>query len=168
LEDEAMGADIYLESAFNAKQAVAKPKFEAAVAKRDKAKAKAAKDAAQAEVEKWYSEMYSDGYFRDSYNSGSLFWFLGLSWWQLAEELCEDGYLPVQHAQTVIDRIQAVGITEERLAGWVAKKREEGWTFSGDQGSPEQWRDRFKEDAQDLCNLLRRSIELNEPLLWSV
>jgi hypothetical protein len=163
-----MGADIYLESAFNAKHAIANPKFDAAVAKRQKARTEAERAAAQTEVEKWYAEMYSDGYFRDSYNSGSLFWFLGLSWWQLAEELCEDGYLPVRHAQTVIDRIQAAGITDERLTDWVAKKRAEGWTFSGDQGRPEQWRDRFKEDAQDLCNLLRRSIELNEPLRWSV
>ena len=37
-------------------------------------------EAAQAEVAKYFDLMYSEGYFRDSYNVTNVLWRLGLTW----------------------------------------------------------------------------------------
>lgn len=78
-----MGADLYINKIHKECQTKYSPIFDAAVKLRDSLpKDSLAADRAQGEVEKAYDLLYSEGYFRDSYNESSLLWTLGLSWWQ--------------------------------------------------------------------------------------
>ena len=84
-----MGADLYIRSVSEVVRKIYNPLFEAAVVKRNRLQALGLVDEAakaQEEVSKYYSLTNSEGYFRDSYNNSSIFWMLGLSWWELAEQ----------------------------------------------------------------------------------
>ena len=66
-----MGADLYRRDLSDPLREKFDPLFRAACQKRDELQAKGdtvGADAAQKEVEKHYSAMFSEGYFRDSYN----------------------------------------------------------------------------------------------------
>ena len=84
-----MGADLYIEKIHDPLIAKYEPLFTAAVKRRDSLppKSRAAK-AAQREVTKYYDLMYSQGYFRDSYNVTNVLNRLGLSWWEDVPRLC--------------------------------------------------------------------------------
>lgn len=59
------------------------PLFDQAVRHRDSLpRDSKEQDTAQHEVEKYYELMYSEGYFRDSYNATNVLWTLELSWWR--------------------------------------------------------------------------------------
>lgn len=83
-------------------------------------------DAAQKEVEDMSEKMYAVGYFRDSYNGGSLFWKLGLSWWALASGkgkakfISDSGYISVANAKRLRVMVDALPITlkEDDYKGW--------------------------------------------------
>lgn len=80
-----MGADIYLNSVYQKNHDLYQPLFREAVDERNRLNRLG--DTAEAEemqklVDEYYDKMYEQGYFRDSYNSTSLMWLLGLSWWQ--------------------------------------------------------------------------------------
>ena len=116
--------------------------------------------------------MYSErGYFRDSYISSSLFALLGLSWWQLADELCReiDGrtVLPIDGARSLLVRLEALPVTDDRFAYWKAARSVQGWTFRGENSSTAaEWKRDFVERREQLLTMLRTSIYLNEPLRW--
>lgn len=76
-----MGADLYIEKIHQPLLEKYQPLFDEAVRQRDALPrdSKEAK-AAQRKVTRYYDLMYSDGYFRDSYNVTSVLWRLGLSW----------------------------------------------------------------------------------------
>ena len=76
-----MGADLYLNSAFEPQRQKWEPKFEKAAAARDAAPDGPSREAAQQRVEYCYDQMFARGYFRDSYNDSNLLWKFGLSWW---------------------------------------------------------------------------------------
>ncbi len=84
-----MGADLYIEKINKPIQEKYEPPFEAAVRRRDSLpRGSKEAEAAQAEVTKYYDLMFSEGYFRDSYNVTCLLNWLGLSWWQDVIPLC--------------------------------------------------------------------------------
>lgn len=163
-----MGADIYLQSVNKKHRASAERNFNKWVKKRNEAPEGPERDKAQAKVAHYYDAMYAHGYFRDSYNGSSLFWLLDLSWWDLAKELQVDdeGYLPIAGAITLQERLKALSV-EERFPAWVKDKREEGWKFEGED-TPEAWKQAFIERKQAFEDLLAQSIQLKEPLYWSV
>ena len=80
-----MGADLCISKVFEDNSKKYKPLFDSAVALRDSAKPELEAQA-QEIVSYFYDRMYSAGYFRDSYNSSSLFAVIGLSWWRLADD----------------------------------------------------------------------------------
>lgn len=85
-----MGADLYVKG-YEKHRAACGPKWEAAIERRNALPPGPEHDKAQAEVEELFDAMHSpEWYFRDSYNSTSLFWRLGLSWWKDLEPY----YLP--------------------------------------------------------------------------
>jgi hypothetical protein len=162
-----MGADIYLSSVFEPQRKKAERNFDSWVKKRDALPPGPARDKAQEKVEAAYDAMYSKGYFRDSYNGSSLFWALGLSWWGLSEELCDkDGNLPVENAKVLLDRLRNTSV-EAVFPDWEQKQRAEGWKFKAPD-TPDAWLQHFKDKKARLEDLLEQSIELNEPLRWSV
>jgi hypothetical protein len=169
-----MGADIYLMSVYEKNAAEWRPKFDEAVRARDAYRGADPdiKKRLQAPVEEAYEGMYAKGYFRDSYNPTSLFWLLGLSWWNDSVFLKKKpGYMGVKAAKALLSRLQNdLQVTDERFAEWERKKRAEGWKFSGAGGesTPDEWKEMFRKKHADLCALLRQSIELGEPLRCSV
>jgi hypothetical protein len=68
------------------------PAFDAACAERNRHPYGSPEEAtAQAEVDRLHDAMYCDShYFRDSYNSSSLFWMIDLSWWQNLEPYVDE------------------------------------------------------------------------------
>lgn len=179
-----MGADIYLNSIYKPALAKAEPKFRKACAAREKAfprgapvtaERQAEYDKLQEAVDKAFDGLHPEGgYFRDSYNDSSLFWVLGLSWWELAKELCttdeETGtILPIHGARSLLVRIEALPVTAERFARWEEKARANGWTFTKPEGSSAaEWKRDFVKRRAQFLTMLRTSIYLNEPLHWSV
>lgn len=167
-----MGADIYLKSVYDNGRDAKEKLFEQAADKRNRlANQYGWEDGraveAQKEVDEAYAALYSDGYFRDSYNDTSLFWLLGLSWWELGDQLLdEEGFLPIDKARELLALLESRPVTSARMNEWEAACRKKGWTFSED--SPEDWRKHFEEKHVDICNMLRASIMSGEPLYWSI
>jgi hypothetical protein len=76
-----MGADLYIRAIHDPIVEKYQPLFDKAVRRRDALPSDSnEQEVAQQEVEKYYDLMYSEGYFRDSYNSTNVLWTLGLSW----------------------------------------------------------------------------------------
>jgi hypothetical protein len=168
-----MGADVYLESVNNVTRAKYEPLFHAAAQKRDAAKTPAMQEKAQKDVDKYYDAMYNGaGYYRDPYNPSAFLWLIGLSWWRDIGPMLDDhGYLPIAKAQEFLAKVEAEPITLERVIAHLdeinaeAKKRGFGQGLEGD---PKGWFKRWAKDSEDLQALLRKSIELNEPLRCSL
>jgi hypothetical protein len=84
-----MGADLYIEKIHHPLMQKYGPLFEAAVQRRNSLPPKSREaETAQEEVTKYYGLMYSEGYFRDSYNVTNVLNRLGLSWWEDVIPLC--------------------------------------------------------------------------------
>lgn len=87
-----MGADLYIEPGYSENRATWEPIFENLCKFRDKNPKlpKDAQAAIQRTIEWVYDQMNADEfYFRDSYNSSSLLWTLGLSWEDVSAK-CDD------------------------------------------------------------------------------
>jgi hypothetical protein len=192
-----MGADIYLESLNDEHRKQHEPLFKTMCARRDAFIDKHGRAVIDrdpklskqvAKLQEYVSEAYeilmdSPGYFRDSYNDTSLFWLIGLSWWELGDHyLDEDRNLPIANAKRLLEMMQAAepGF-DEMFDEWVEKKRagkkkgvdgalydEKPWTFKGKENGVEDWRKMFRTKLDRWIELLKRSIEMNEPLHWSV
>lgn len=158
-----MGADIYLKSVSDKARAVWEPKLAAAAKIRDEADArgdKAGAEKAQAEVSEAYDAMFSDeGYYRDSYNRTSLFYFVGLSWWNDVK-LNKKSCLSLREAKKLRNRLAEADISLATVAPY---HKEHGL-----QDTVLDWVKYLKEKRERLIKMLDRSIELKEPLYCSV
>ena len=153
-----MGADVYLESVSNRLREEWEPKFQAAVRARDALPKGSDTKEAQKKVEDAYAGMYSDGYYRDSYNSYGLSSNLqGFSWWRDVVPLLEDGYLPLERVPEVRAMIAEAKI-DLTSAREVARKQKD----------PAPKRADYEKARQDILALLDRSVELGEPLYMSL
>lgn len=89
-----MGADLYIKSKFDANYAKLNPLFRSAIEERDKCKSGTSRHSkAQDKVDQFFDRLYcpEGGYWRDPYNSNSLFGQLeGLSWWQHVSPRLDD------------------------------------------------------------------------------
>lgn len=97
-----MGADLYFTNTFKANQEKYEDKFKLAVTLRNKAESDKEKKHLQKEVERFYNLMYSEGYFRDSYNSYNLLAKFGLSWWKDVIPMLENGNLTPLKAKRLL------------------------------------------------------------------
>lgn len=78
-----MGADLYIESLYEANRKKYEGLFEKWVKVRDGFdRGSEAAAEAQKEVSLYFDRMHAKGYFRDSYNDSSVLWLYGLSWWE--------------------------------------------------------------------------------------
>lgn len=183
-----MGADLYIRSLNDAAEAQYKPLFEAACTARD---SYAERNEVirnretgeftdpeylklQAVVHEAYENMYekNGGYFRDSYNSTSLFWLLDLSWWN-SDAITQDGddddddaypVITVASAARLLDEIEAKEVTAAMVAAMLEKNRER----VGDPSDLAGWTTYFQEKRERFIAFLKRAIALNEPIQASV
>ena len=110
--------------------------------------------AAQAEVERCYDGMYREGYFQDSYNSSSVLWTLGLSWWEdVTPMLNPKGYMTPAKTKKFLKMVQEA--EQARL--------------------PTDWeqpiaevRKYFQDKRRRLERFLQQAINLDEPILMSL
>lgn len=104
-----------------------------------------------------YDKCYSVGYFRDSYNSTSLFWILGLSWWGC--KLIRGGSMSVANAKKLLDIIQKKTLPI-LPTDWPGKNHCEG--------DAEGWNKYFQNKKINFENFLKQAIEANQPIRCSV
>ena len=188
-----MGADLYIKKVHDKVRAEHDAAFEAAVDARDEAKNKAAKantraflaksDTARAKHEaakaKWdkkaeelqkvvsaeYDAMYSEGYFRDSYNASGVLNRMGLSWWQdvipmlnRASNLA--GAKLKQFRQMIEDH--PVEITLEEIANTPYITLDDG------ENSPQSWLDYYVARRQRLIEFVDQAIKLRTGIYCSL
>jgi len=113
---------------------------------------------AQARVTKWYNKMYEVGYFRDSYNGTSLFWRLGMSWWNCP--YIKGGEISPENAQKLLDEVEQVElkpITKEELREYHCKVDDE-------KNSPASWNKMFSEKKERFISFLKEAIANN----WAI
>jgi hypothetical protein len=81
------------------------PKFKEFARKRD-ATTNGRKEYYQGKVEEYFGKMYSEGYFRDSYNDSNLLWKLGLDYWGwFGSYLDQDRLLQPDKAEAVLNEV---------------------------------------------------------------
>lgn len=172
-----MGADLYIESTYNALQARLQPQFEAAVRRRDAAKSTKARDEAQAEVERLFDEAHPPtAYFRDPYNSShSLLAKLGLSWWNdVAQRLTQDDRLG--DVQWLLDEVRNRRLTCQTRPTYEQQVTLEVMTQVAGGSVQVDQRDVFTADEvqffvrrkQALITFLQTALDLGEPPVCSL
>ena len=162
-----MGADIYIKSISDKQREKYEKLLDEAVMKRNAAIGVMAKQKAQEEVDKYYDLMYARGYFRDSYNATSLFWILGLSWWQdVGESTDENADLPIEKCQELLERIKAARIPSAKVLGEYMENHHA--CVDDGENSPASWRKYFVNKKKRLVRFIQKAIDLNEPLHCSV
>lgn len=125
-----MGADLYIESNYNALQARLQPQFEAAVRRRDAAKSTKAREEAQREIARILDAMHPPtAFFRDPYSSDCLVSQLsdyssrrGLSWWRdVAPRLTTDDHLTLADVHWLLDEVRNRRLTCQTLPTYEQK-----------------------------------------------
>jgi hypothetical protein len=143
------------------------PLFDAAVRRRNSLppKSKAARRAQQ-EVSKYYHLMYSEGYFRDSYNPTNLLNLLGFSWWADVKALCtKDRKLRGARLRTFRDMVVKAELklpSKEDLVERGAIVRESG------PNSLDEWHKYFVAKRTALLAFLDQAIELDSAIHCSL
>ena len=160
-----MGADIYLSSIADRARHMYEPLFNDAVKRRNLAKTEGLKAEWQHKVEKYHDAMFpEEGYFRDSYNATSVFQVMDLSWWQLGDEMLDEtAHLPVDKARELLALIEQRPISYETVTAHCEQNK-----LHESKQSIDEWFKYFVAKRERFMALLRKSIELNEPLLWSI
>jgi hypothetical protein len=162
-----MGADLYIEKIHYPLMQKYEPLFEAAVRRRDSLPQKSKEAAtAQREVTKYYDLMYSEGYFRDSYNSTNVLNRLGLSWWTDVQPLCTKNR-KLRHDKLRKFRDMVAGAklelpSKEEIEKHSGKVDEQG------ENSLAEWHKYFAEKQAELLAFLDKAIELNSPVYCSL
>lgn len=127
------------------------------------------------------------GYFRNGYNSGDVMWAMGLSWSGVVGPMLTDGRLPIERAQELVALVEAHPLTDERLGRVYLAELTNGVDLHpvqrmldrvlaeaiGDdtpKAPPdfEFWAGFVRKRREELLALLRKSIELAEPLECSL
>ena len=169
-----MGADVYLKNLHNEVKAEYGPLFTEAVRKRDAVIVQKERSLGyrvgiddpdiaplQEEVSKYFDLMNSEGYFRDSYNNSSLLWTLGLSWWQdVTPMLNKKGEMSITKTKQFLKMIEDRPVTMEIVVKQLAELES--------LDSAEDWFAYWKEKRENLIELLKKSIELKEPMYFSL
>jgi hypothetical protein len=147
-----MGADLYLIKKYKKQKEKYEPLFNEAVKKRDNAPDHL-KDKAQEKVNEYYYLMYSEGYFRDSYNDSNLLWQFGLDYWNwFGDLLDENSNLTPDQAQIVLDSLkQNENIFESKLI----EISEENQKY-------------FRDKYSQFKTFLTEAITTNEPISCSI
>jgi hypothetical protein len=180
-----MGADIYLRSVATE---------EVMIAVKDRVLGAAHYKWPGELVDEFYKQMRAaGGYFRNGYNSGDAMWAIGLSWpGTVGPLLTVDARLPIERARELVAMIEARPLTRESFARHFLANMTSGveqhpltgrihtlMYNAADEAAglppqpllPPEFENAFafvSERREELLALLRRSIELGEPLECSL
>lgn len=162
-----MGADLYIRSISDAAKQKHEGEWAKVIAARDALERGSPEaEAAQDKVDEVWAKMYpEDGYFRDSYNSTSVLWTLGLSWWKdVGEMLDKNGFLSganlKKFRQLVAEAAQVMPSTVQELK---AKHCD-----ADGADSVKEWHEYWIEKRKKLLAFLDKAIEMNEPIYCSI
>ena len=161
-----MGADLYIRSLSEPAKAKYQPLFDKAVKARDSLKdGDPRKDKAQEKVNKYYNLMYSEGYYRDSYNVTSVMWCMDLSWWQdVGKLLNKKSELSPTKAKKLLKMVW-----EREVKPATAEEIKEKYgTVDDGENSPEKWLECWQRQRLELIAFLQEAIRLNEPIYCSI
>ena len=160
-----MGADLYIQSIYKENEAKWNPKFRDAVARRDAATEEGNQtlaDEIQKEVMECYEQMNAIGYFRDSYNTSSILWLLGLSWWEnIGAMLNKRNFLSVTKAKK-LKKMIAEKEVPEITREWL---EENGY---GEEQDIAQVNKYYKDAKDELLAFLDKAIEMKEAIYCSI
>ena len=162
-----MGADLYIEKVHHPLMQQYEPLFEAAVRRRDSLPLKSKEaQVAQREVTKYYDLMYSEGYFRDSYNATSVLWRLGLSWWADVTPLCTKNrklrHDKLRQFRDMVANAKLEFPPKEEIEKHSGKVDEQG------ENSLAEWHNYYAEKRAALLAFLDKAIEANSPVHCSL
>jgi hypothetical protein len=141
-------------------------------------------------MERTYQDYESTGaYFRNGYNGGDLMWAMGRSWhsvYEMCDVRGQEHYLPIDRARELIAMIEAQPLTRESVARHIFENMSDGRqpgiqqmldeAVAKAQGVPllpvappdvDELLRFLSRKRKTLLVLLRRSVEMNEPLLVS-
>jgi hypothetical protein len=126
----------------------------------------------------------SGGYFRNGYNCGDIMWAMGLSWSDVRLMLDSKFFLPIARASELLDMVEAHPLTREKVEAHVSEHIMTNDTKGRDmqQMLQDMIGKTQKKEPPDLdylfaflntrrdqlLEILRKSIELNEPLECSI
>lgn len=162
-----MGADLYIEKIHNPIIRKYQPLFEAAVLQRDSLRQKSREfKAAQRKVSRYYDLMYSEGYFRDSYNVTNVLNRLGLSWWTDVIPLCtKDRKLRGGRLRKFRDMVAKANLelpSKEDLEKECGKIDDEG------ENSLAEWHKYFTTKRTVLLSSIDKAIEIDSAIQCSL
>ena len=160
-----MGADLHIESVYDKLNSQYEPEFQEAVQKRDAATDPLEKSRWQEKVEEAYDKMNdSSGSFHDSYNSTSMMWRLGISWWQDVTPMLDgEGYLQVPSIRLLKEMVSKAEMelpTEDELI-------EENCQID-EKNTVESWHQYYRDKRERLLQFLDDALKLEEPIYCSL
>ena len=162
-----MGADLYIEKIHHPLMQKYEPLFKAAVRRRDSLPPKSGEaEAAQQEVTKYYDLMYTEGYFRDSYNATNMLSRLGLSWWTDVQPLCTENR-KLRHDKLRKFREMVAGARLE-LPSREDLEKQCGTVDDTGENSLAEWHKYFAGQRAALIAFLDKAIELNSAVYCSL
>jgi len=161
-----MGADLYINKLQKQCRRKNIRNFNRWCKKRDIAEENSERRAfCQAKVSLYCNKMYERGYFRDSYNSSSVMWRLGLSWWEdIGKMIDSESNLTVEKARELRDIVATTPLT---LAKSVEELKEAHCGIEGMVDPVKEWNDYFKDKKLQFIDFLDEAIRLREPIYCS-
>ena len=162
-----MGADLYIEKIHRPLLQQYGPLFEATVKLRDSLPPKSREfKTAQQEVVRYYDLMYSQGYFRDSYNVTNVLNRLGLSWWKDVIPLCsEDKKLHPEKVQAFRDMVATAKLELPSKSDIVGQG---GTVKSRGENSLAEWHAYFIDKQTALLSFLDQAIKVKSAIHCSL
>ena len=130
----------------------------------------------------------SGGYFRNGYNSGDVMFAMGLSWPETVGPMLDGALLPVERARELISMIEQRPLTRERVGAHIFENMTDGVDVNPFQRMMDQVAAEaaglepqkkpppnvdelfgfLNKRRDELLSILRKSVELGEPLVCSL
>tara|TARA_R100000781_G_scaffold15209_3_gene12560 strand:- start:51 stop:488 length:438 start_codon:yes stop_codon:yes gene_type:complete len=139
-----MGADLYMNKAYDKRMEEHRASLD-----------DLGKHPSHEELEPLYDKIYKQGdvYFRDSYNSGSVMWAMGMSWWDdVVPMLDEDGNLSHEDTLKLVNKITDAPIN---VSTDFLENMPDEWTIDDAQKY-------LREEQQKLVGFLTRAVETDD------
>ena len=154
-----MGADLYMNRAYDEKCAEKKETLDSF----GKAKGNGVEltQAQKQHMMDVYDDLYKQGdvYFRDSYNSGSVMWAMGMSWWDdVVPMLDKDGNLSHEDTLKLVNMITDAPLN---VSTDFLENMPDEWTIDDAQKY-------LREEQQKLVGFLKRAVETDDTVSCSL
>jgi hypothetical protein len=153
-----MGADVYLEKAYDKKFADKKETLEGFAHDANHDELTEAQKKHMMDV---YDDLYKQGdvYYRDSYNSGSVLWAMNLSWWDDVLPMCDDdGYLDADGIRKFLDMVEDAPL---HVSQGFQNNMPSEWTYDDAMKY-------LQEEADLLISFLKKALDTNDRLSCSL